>query len=125
MDIIFIQDFKAKTRIGIYPWERIVAQTLQFDLEIGIPDQRSGQTDLITDTIDYAEIVQMIHDILSRNDFLLLEALAEHIAQKIINEFNAPWVKIRISKLNIIRNIQKIGVCIERGSNPAKSHGTF
>ncbi|MCB1934695.1 MAG: dihydroneopterin aldolase [Nitrosomonas sp.] len=121
MDIIFIQDFRAKTRIGIYPWERIVAQTLQFDLEIGIPNLRSGQTDLITDTINYADIVQMIHEILNRNNFLLLEALAEHVAQKIMHEFNAPWVKIRIAKLDIIRNVRKIGVCIERGDKQSKN----
>jgi len=116
MDIIFIQDFKAKTLIGIYPWERKVAQTLQFDLEIGMPNQCAGQTDLITDTIDYADIVQMIHDTLNKNHFSLLETLAEHIAEKIMRDFNSPWVKIRVAKLGIIRNIKKIGVCIERGS---------
>lgn len=116
MDIIFIQDFKVKTRIGIYPWERKVAQTLQFDLEIGMPNQRAGQTDLITDTIDYADIVQMIQDILEKNHFSLLETLAEHIAQNIMREFNSPWVKISVAKLDIMRNIRKIGVSIERSS---------
>jgi len=116
MDIIFIQNFKVKTRIGIYPWERKVAQTLQIDLEIGMHDQRAGQTDLISDTIDYADIVQMIHEILEKNHFSLLETLAEHIAQHIMLKFHSPWVKISIAKLGIMRNIRKIGVCIERGS---------
>lgn len=116
MDIIFLHDFKVKTLVGIYPWERRVAQTIQFDLEIGLPSSQAGKTDCIDDAIDYADIVKTIHDILNSRHFSLLEALAEHIALTIMKEFNSPWVKVRISKLGILRGIKKVGVCIERGS---------
>jgi len=115
MDIIFLHDFKAKTLIGVYPWERIVPQTIQLDLEIALPSSRACQTDKIEDALDYALIVDRINDILTNRHFSLLEALAEHIAQTILTEFHAPWVKISVAKLGIIRGIKKLGVCIERG----------
>ncbi|MCB1947779.1 dihydroneopterin aldolase [Nitrosomonas sp.] len=115
MDIIFLRNFRAKTRIGIYPWERKVAQTIQLDLEIALPNKRAVKTDCIEDAVDYAQIAHSIHKILAKHHFFLLEALAEHIAQTIIKKFKSPWVKVSISKLGIIRGIEKIGVSIERG----------
>ncbi len=119
MDIIFLHDFKAKTLIGIYPWERIVPQTIQIDLEIALPTSRACQSDNIQDALDYALIIEKINRILKENHFSLLEALAEHIAQTILTEFRSPWVKVRVAKLGIIRGVKKIGVCIERKANSA------
>ncbi len=114
MDIIFLHDFKAKTLIGIYPWERIVPQTIQLDLEIALPTSRACQSDKIEDALDYALIIERINEILANRHFSLLEALAEHIAQTILSEFQSPWVKVSIAKLGIIRGVKKLGVCIER-----------
>ncbi|MDH5552371.1 MAG: dihydroneopterin aldolase [Nitrosomonas sp.] len=116
MDIIFLQDLKAKTLIGIYPWERKVAQTIQLDLEIALPTSHPCTTDNIEDALDYALIVERINEILTEKHFSLLEALAEHIAQTILTEFKSPWVKVRVAKLGIISGVKKLGVCIERGT---------
>ena len=47
---------------------------------------------------------------------MLLEALAEHIAQLILTEFKSPQVKVSVAKLGIIQGIEKLGVCIVRKS---------
>ena len=120
MDIIFLHDFKVKTLIGIYPWERKVAQTIQLDLEIALPSSRACHTDKIQDALDYALIAKRINEILAKKHFSLLEALAEHIAQTILTEFKSPWVKVRVAKLGIIRGVKKLGVCIERTSKSTK-----
>ncbi len=114
MDIIFLHDFKAKTLIGIYPWERIVPQTIQIDLEIALPTSRACQSDNIQDALDYALVIARINTILKDKHFSLLEALADHIAQTILTEFRSPWVKVSIAKLGIIRGAKKLGVRIER-----------
>ena len=114
MDIIFLHDFKAKTLIGIYPWERVVPQTIQLDLEIALPTSRACQSDKIEDALDYALIIERINEILANKHFSLLEALAEHIAQIILMEFGAPWTRVSVAKLSAIRGVKKLGVCIER-----------
>jgi dihydroneopterin aldolase len=114
MDIIFIHELKIKTLIGIYPWERKVAQTIQLDIEIALPTSKACQTDNFEDALDYASIINRINESLSQKQFSLLEALAEHIAQIILTEFKSPWTKVNVAKLCMIRDVKKITVCIER-----------
>jgi dihydroneopterin aldolase len=116
MDIIFLHDFKAKTLIGIYPWERIVPQTIRIDLEIALPNSRACQSDNIEDALDYSLVVKRINEILTKKHFSLLEALAENIAQTILKEFRSPWIKVSVAKIGIIRGVKKLGICIERSS---------
>ena len=115
MDIIFLRELKVTTLIGVYEWEKRVPQTLQLDLDIALPDSRACQTDNIDDALDYAKVAQHIQTVLSDGHFSLLESLAEHIAQIILKDFNAPWVKVSVAKLQAIRNCKQVGICIERG----------
>ena len=115
MDIIFLRELKVETLIGVYEWEKRVAQTLQIDLEIALPNSRACHSDDINDALNYADIVRHIKDVLISRHFNLLEALAEHIAHILLTDFNAPWVKVSIAKLNAIRGNRMVGVSIERG----------
>lgn len=115
MDIIFLRELKVTTLIGIYEREKRVTQTLQLDLDIALPNSRACQSDDIRDALDYAQVARHIQSVLSDGHFSLLETLAEHIAQIILKDFNAPWVKVSVAKLQAIRNCRQVGVCIERG----------
>lgn len=115
MDIIFLRDLKVETLIGVYEWEKRVPQALQIDLEIALPSSRAGQSDDLADALDYAQIAAHIQEVLSTRHFGLLEALAEHIARILLDDFKAPWVKVSVAKLHAIRNCRQVGICIERG----------
>jgi len=115
MDIIFLRELKIDTLIGVYEWEKRVAQTLQIDLDIALPSGQPCQTDDIKDALNYADIVRRIQSELASRHFNLLEALAEHIAQILLKDFSAPWVKVSVAKLQAIRGSKMVGICIERG----------
>ncbi len=115
MDTIFISDFRLDILIGVYDWEQKVPQKVQFDLEIALPGRKSA-TEKLGDTIDYAAVVSRIEASLAENRFGLLEKLAEHIAQLVMREFKAPWVKVSVTKLAALKNVKRLGVTIERGS---------
>ncbi len=115
MDIIFLRELRIETLIGVYEWEKRVPQTLQFDLEIALPNSRACQSDDIKDALDYAKIVNHIQGVLKTRHFNLLEALAEHVAQILLSEFNAPWVKVSVAKPSAIRGSRLVGISIERG----------
>ncbi|MBI3938309.1 MAG: dihydroneopterin aldolase [Betaproteobacteria bacterium] len=121
MDTIFIQELRLDILIGIHAWERRVRQTVQFDLEIGLPGAKAGRTDRIADTIDYSKVVARLQASLAGERFLLLEKLAEHTAQLILAEFRAPWVKVSVTKLGAVPNVKRLGVTIERGEQPARA----
>lgn len=115
MDIIYLHGVKAKTLIGVYDWERIAPQVVEIDLEIGIPTPRACFSDDLIDTIDYAKVVERLRNVLSTQHFLLLERLAEHIAQDLLQAFAAPWIKVSVTKLGILHEVGRVGVTVERG----------
>ena len=115
MDTIFINELRIETRIGIYAWEQQVAQTIQLDLEIGLRGAHAAQSDRIEDIIDYATVVSEIKKLFAQQHFALLEHAAESIAQLIIRDFKAPWLRVSIAKLAPLAGVKKLGVTIERG----------
>ena len=118
MDVIFISELRLDILIGVYDWERQVPQSVQFDLEIGIPNRRAAHSDRLADTIDYAAVTRRIESSLRENRFGLLERVAEHVAEMIEREFGAPWVKVSVAKLSPLKNVKRLGVIIERGTKP-------
>lgn len=115
MDTIFIRDFRLTTLVGVYEWERKVPQTVEFDIELAVPSHRKPNSDAIGETIDYSRVVKRVEESLAEQHFLLLERLAEHVAQLIIQEFRSAWVKVSVTKLAAIKGVKRLGVTVERG----------
>ena len=114
MDTIFIRELRAEAWIGIYEWEKLSRQTLDFNLEIGLDTHRAGESDNIRDTVDYGKVVERIRSDLKDQHFKLLEALAEHVSQVVLHDFKAQWVKISVAKINHMRGVKMVGVTIAR-----------
>ena len=114
MDTIFLREFRVDAWVGIYEWETQRAQTLEMEIDIGIPGNAVGRTDNIHDTVHYGEVVERIKQDLAERRFKLLEALAEHVCAILIDEFKAPWVRLSVAKLGHVRNVRKVGVTLER-----------
>jgi 7,8-dihydroneopterin aldolase/epimerase/oxygenase len=114
MDTIFISELKVKTKLGVPEWERMVAQTIILDIEIGYDLSKSCKSDAIADTIDYGAVVTRIQTTLKEHSFQLVEALAEHVCQLIFKEFKAESVKVKVAKPGILAGLKALGVEIER-----------
>lgn len=120
MDIIFIDELRIPTLIGIYPREQAMPQTIEISLQIGTSTMNAGCSDDIRDTIDYAAVVERLRADLARQHFHLLEKLAEHIATLLLDDFGAVWVRVSIGKLGIMPGVRRAGVVIER-SRPTET----
>ncbi len=114
MDTIFISELKVKTKLGVPAWERMIAQTIILDIEIGYDLSKSCKSDAIADTIDYGAVVARIQATLKEHSFQLVEALAEHICQLILKEFGALSVKVKVAKPAILPGLKALGVEIGR-----------
>ena len=75
MDIIFIEELRAETWIGIYPREKAMPQTVEISLQIGVSTVTAGASDDIRDTVDYSLVVERLRADLATSHFNLLEAL--------------------------------------------------
>jgi dihydroneopterin aldolase len=114
MDIIFLREIRLEARIGIYKREKAITQTVELDLELALPDDRVFKSGKVTDTIDYAVVIERIRAALVEQHYGLVETLAEHVAQIILMEFHAPWVRVSIAKIGAQPNARRVGVVIER-----------
>ena len=113
MDFIFIEDLRVEAHVGIYDREKAAPQTLEVSLTFGVPDEAARDDD-IAKTIDYAEVIERIRGELAARHFNLLETLGEYIIALMLDEFGAPWVKISIAKIGIMKGVRRVGVQIER-----------
>ena len=114
MDIIFIDELRAATWIGIYPREKAMAQTVEISLQIGVLTASAGASDDIRDTVDYAVVVERLRADLAASHFNLLEALAEHVATYLLETFTVHGVRVSVAKLGMMPNVKRVGVIIER-----------
>jgi len=114
MDIIFIEELRAETWIGIYPREKAMPQIVEISLQIGVSTASAGASDDIRDTVDYSVVVERLRSDLAASHFNLLEKLAEHVATDLLENFAAQWVRISVAKLGMMPGVKRVGVIIER-----------
>ena len=114
MDIIFLREIRLDARIGIYKREKTITQKVELDLDIALPDDRVFRSGRVADTIDYAVVIERIRAVLVEQHYGLVENLAEQVAQVVLGEFRAPWVRVSIAKIGAQRDARRVGVVIER-----------
>jgi dihydroneopterin aldolase len=118
MDIIFLNEMKIDTVIGIWDWERKIRQTVVIDLEMAADIRKAAASDSVDDTLNYKLVAKRVQEFVGDSEFQLVETLAEKIAAIINDEFAIPWVRVRVNKPGAIRGARDVGVMIERGERP-------
>jgi dihydroneopterin aldolase len=86
------------THHGVTPAEREVGQRLLVDitLEVGEPD--ATVTDLVEDTVDYAEVCNTVALVAQQRGYRTLERLATAIAERLLADYNVEYVSVKCTK---------------------------
>jgi len=115
LDIVFIEDLRIDTIIGIYDWEREVKQTIALDIEMAADNRRPASTENIDDALNYKAVAKRLIAFTEDSQFQLVETLAERLVEIIMSEFGVPWVRLKLRKLGAVTGSRAVGVIIERG----------
>lgn len=115
MDIVYIRELEVETVIGIYDWERKIRQVVNIDLEMGTDISSAAATEEIDNTLDYKSVSDRLISFISESEFLLVETMAQEIAEIIQNEFGVRWLRLRVGKPGAVPTAKDVGVIIERG----------
>ncbi len=115
MDIIYINDLRIETIIGIYGWERRTRQTVVLDIEMGTDIRKASASDDVEDTLNYKTVAERLFEFVGGSEFELIETLAEQISDILLNEFNVPWLRLKLNKQGALKGVRDVGVIIERG----------
>ncbi len=114
LDLVFIEGLQVETVIGIHESELHHPQPLVIDLHAGLPRAVACDSDHIADTIDYSKVRVRLHRLVTEHRLQLLEAFAEAVAEILITEFRAHWVRVKVVKPRKFDDLQSVGVQIER-----------
>lgn len=115
MDVVFIEDLRIETVIGIYDWERKIKQVVALDLEMAFDNRKPAASDKIEDTLDYKKVAKRLIGFVEETHFELVETLAERCAQIVRDEFGVAWLRLKLSKPAAVTGSKAVGVIIERG----------
>ncbi|MCU7837250.1 MAG: dihydroneopterin aldolase [gamma proteobacterium symbiont of Taylorina sp.] len=114
MDKIFIDQLQLQTIIGLHDWEKEKKQTILLDIEIACSIEQAAQTDNISDSIDYFSVCERLKKLAENHHYQLVESFAEEVSHIILQEFSAPWVKVKLSKPEAVNEARGVGVILER-----------
>ncbi|HDY7766072.1 TPA: bifunctional dihydroneopterin aldolase/7,8-dihydroneopterin epimerase [Vibrio vulnificus] len=115
LDKVFIEQLEVITTIGVYDWEQQIKQKLVLDIEMAHDNRPTGKSDDVADALDYAQVSEAVLNHIESGRFLLVERVAEEVAELIMTQFSVPWIRIRLAKPGAVPQARAVGVVIERG----------
>ena len=115
MDIVYINDLRIETVIGIYDWEREIRQIVSIDLEMAADNRKAAASESIDDALNYKAVAKRLIQFVEQSEFLLVETLAERIAEIVLDEFDVDWLRLKLGKPGAVTGSAEVGVIIERG----------
>ena len=99
MDRIFLCGMRFMACHGVLPHEREIPQPFEADVELGLDLRAAGESDNIEDTVNYAKVYDIVSTDLTVTSKKLIEALAEEIAEDLLNAFaRVRWVRVTLHK---------------------------
>ncbi|EHK91052.1 dihydroneopterin aldolase [Aggregatibacter actinomycetemcomitans] len=113
-DLIFIEGLTVFAQIGIYDWEQQIKQKLIFDVEMAWDSRQAAAADDVQFTLNYAEVSQFIINYVQSKSFLLIERVANEVAEQLQQQFKISWLRLKLSKPKAVAQAENVGIIIER-----------
>ena len=86
------------THHGVSEAEREVGQRLMLDLRLDVGETDATVTDSIEDTVDYAEVCQLVALIAQQRSHKTLERLCSTIANRLLADYDLEGVWVKATK---------------------------
>jgi dihydroneopterin aldolase len=104
------------THHGVSEAEREVGQRLVFDMRLDIGETDATVTDSIDDTVDYAEVCQLVALIAQQRSHKTLERLCSTIADRLLADYELEgvWVKASKPEPPIALSVEEVSVEVWR-----------
>ena len=98
MDGIRIKNLKIPARHGVYEFEKEKDGTFELDIELYLPLLKAGKSDRLEDTINYKDIISTATKAFTEKQYALVEAAAQSVCDRLLNDFKIDKIKIRVRK---------------------------
>jgi dihydroneopterin aldolase len=86
------------THHGVTEAERETGQRLEIDVSFDVPDCDAVLTDRLEDTVDYAEVCDIVALAATERSYKTLERLCHVVAERLMERFSCESVRVRAAK---------------------------
>src|ERR1700756_3920788 len=86
------------THVGVTAAEREVGQRLLIDIRLDVGECDATVTDRIEDTVDYAEVCDVVNLVAQQRSYKTLERLCSAVADRLLERYEAHAVWIKAAK---------------------------
>lgn len=117
MATIALTGLRARGYHGVLEHERATGQTFLVDLQLQVNINQAAQTDDVEHTVNYAEVAEVVENILTGPPVNLLETLAVRMADAVLEQFalvtsvlltvNKPQAPIPADFANVAVTVQR------------------
>jgi len=114
-DLLLLEGMRFFGHHGDVPAERELGSHLEVDVELRANLQVAGRSDALDDTLDYVACYEAVRAVVEEQQFHLLEAVAEHVADALLAQPRAAAVRVRVAKEPPIdAAMRRFAVVVER-----------
>ena len=114
---VIIKNLIMSIYVGLHDFEKKRKQRVRFNLEINSNENIEPNSKNLQTIINYEDIINKITNITNKTHHILLEDLAERIFEMIFNYKIVKKIKLKLEKLDIIKNTESVGVEITKKRN--------
>tara|TARA_Y100000816_G_C25963969_1_gene502992 strand:- start:262 stop:666 length:405 start_codon:yes stop_codon:yes gene_type:complete len=111
---ILVKDLIIKILVGIHNFEKKKKQRVRFNIEIIIDPNLAPDESNLNSIVNYEDIIKSIKKVTNKRHYPLLETLGEDIFFRLFKDTKIKKIKLRIEKLDIIKNTSSVGIEIEK-----------
>src|SRR5580704_230193 len=123
---VFLRDLLLPASIGVHPHEHAAPQRIRINVDLGVEDDGTralsrpavgrptiGRDDLRR-VVDYEGVADTVRAIVAAGHVMLVETLAERIAESCLADPRVHLARVRVEKLDVFADAASAGVEIER-----------
>lgn len=99
MDKIYLHGMQFYGYHGVLSEETMMGQRFIVDVTLGLSLREAGQSDRLDATVNYAEVYDIVKQIVEGSPVQLIETVAERVAEHILRQFHrVATVRVRVTK---------------------------
>lgn len=120
MDKILLNNLGFYGYHGLLKEESVLGQKFFIDMELYLDTKEAGLTDDMYKSVSYADVYEVVKNIVENKRFNLLEALAENITIEVLDKFeliNSVLIRVKKPEAPVPGIYDYFGVEIRRSRN--------
>ncbi len=111
---VFVEGLVVRCRVGVHDHERDKPQRVRIDIETERAEAPEGSSDKLRNVVCYEDLIKRVKALVAVGHVNLVETMAETIADAILRDLPVERVRVRVSKLDVFDDAERVGAEIER-----------